>query len=69
LKIKKVYVGYALKSQLQEVGKFWVHLRLGAIVCVLLDCYCLPAPGRRPQMADSVLRKFCGKLVFEEYLT
>jgi hypothetical protein len=62
-----------LKSQLQEVGKFWVHLRLGAA----LGSNCLPvagllltaAPGRRPQLADSVLHRFCGKLVFGEYLT
>jgi hypothetical protein len=38
---KLIAVGYALKSQLQEVGKLWVHLRLSAIVCILLDCYCL----------------------------
>jgi hypothetical protein len=31
LKARWRIVEYALKSQLQEVRKFWVHLRLGAI--------------------------------------
>ncbi|WJX23304.1 hypothetical protein P8452_12522 [Trifolium repens] len=78
--IAKDIVGYALKSQLQEVGKFWDHLRWGAGIdgagaqlrsrkqWLLTSCdgaQACVAPGRRPTGQIRFCADFVEKFVSE----